>query len=206
MRVAVLGAGTMGRAMSALLMRHGHTVILGTRSATDHVSAIDTPAGPVIARTYRDATAAAEIVVLTTPWAHTKLAVRAGRPYDDRVLIDCTNPECADGRTLAVGLTTSGAEHVAAWAGDARVVKAFNHVYAEILSAADGLARGATVFVCGDDSAARTTVAELTSTLGFYARDAGQLSTARYLEPLAMLMVELVRGQGVPPTDVILRV
>src|SRR4051812_37898315 len=195
MRVAVLGAGTMGRAMSALLAHHGHTVILGTRSATQQARTIEPAAGPIEARTYRDATTAAEIVVLTTTWEHTELAVRAAAPYDGRVLIDCTNPECADGRSLAVGLTMSGAEHVAAWAGDARVVKAFNHIYAEVLSSPETLARGVSVFVCGDDPAARRTVCDLSAALGLHPREAGPLSTARYLEPLAMLMVELVRGQ-----------
>jgi hypothetical protein len=64
-------------------------------------------------------------------------------------------PEGFDGRSLALGLTTSGAECVASWAPDARVVKAFNHVYAEVLSSPKALSRGVTLFVCGDDRDAR---------------------------------------------------
>lgn len=206
MRVAVLGAGTMGRAMSALLARHGHAVVIGTRSPGEASGAVQTPAGAIEARGYRDAVAASELVILTTTWDHTELAVRAGAPYDGRVIVDCTNPEAPVGRSLAVGLTTSGAEHVAAWAGDARVVKAFNHVYAEVLSSAEALARGVTVFACGDDADARRAVCDLVASLGFHPLQAGGLSTARYLEPLAMLMVELVRGQGFAPTDLVVRV
>jgi predicted dinucleotide-binding enzyme len=195
----------MGRAMSALLAHHGHAVVLGTRSAEQGTRAIETLAGPIDARSYRDATVDADLVVLTTLWEHAEHAVRSAGPYEGRVLIDCTNPEGADGRSLAVGLTTSGAEHVARWANDARVVKAFNHVYAEVLSSAEALGRGVTVFVCGDDAIARRTVCDLATALGFIPLEAGRLSTARYLEPLAMLMVELVRGQRFAPTELILQ-
>jgi len=194
----------MGRAIGALLVRHRHTVVFGTRSAMQPASFIETLAGPIEARSYREATAVAELVVLTTLWEHTETAVKAAGPYAGRVLIDCTNPEGGDGRSLAVGLTTSGAECVATWAGDARVVKAFNHVYAEVLSSAEALARGVTVFVCGDDPLARDTVCNLVTSLGLQSLQAGRLSTARFLEPLAMLMVELVRGQGFAPAELVL--
>jgi 8-hydroxy-5-deazaflavin:NADPH oxidoreductase len=86
-----------------------------------------------------------------------------------------------------------------------RVVKAFNYVYAEVLSSEEALARGVTLFVSGDDPVARQTVCDLAAPLGFRPIQAGQLTTARYLEPLAMLMVELVRGQGFLPTELVLR-
>jgi predicted dinucleotide-binding enzyme len=204
MDIAVLGAGTMGRAMSALLTRHGHRVVLGTRAATSS-PIIETPAGPLVARSYHDAVRTSELVVLTTLWELTESAVTAARPFCSRVLIDCTNPEGTDGRSLAVGLTTSGAEHVATWASDARVVKAFNHVYAEVLSSAEAMRGTPTLFLAGDDAPAKRLVSELVRPLGVDPIDAGSLASARYLEPLAMLMVELVRGQGFGPADITLQ-
>jgi predicted dinucleotide-binding enzyme len=201
-RIAVLGAGTMGRAVAGFFAGAGYRVVLGSRTAGRRA---DTPGGSIEVRSYRDAVASADIVFLTTLWEHTEAALHAVGPFDGRVLIDCSNPEGTDGRSLAVGLTTSGAEHVATWAPDARVVKAFNHVYAEVLSSREALARGVTVFVCGDDGNARLRVCELLQRVGLEPIDAGSLTTARYLEPLAMLMVELVRGQGFGAAELVLR-
>ena len=193
----------MGRAVAGFFTSQGHRVVLGSRSARE---SIQTPGGLVEAGSYRDAVSTSEVVFLTTLWEHTEAVLRAAGPFDGRVLVDCTNPEGTDGRSLAVGLTTSGAEHVAAWASDARVVKAFNHVYAEVLSSPDALSRGVTLFVCGDDPDARQLVSEVARGAGLEPIEAGSLATARYLEPLAMLMVELVRGQGFGPAELVLRV
>ena len=201
-RIAVLGAGKMGRAVAGFFARHGRSVVLGSRAATGRV---ETSGGSIAVTSYRDAVASADVVFLTTLWEHTEAALRAASPFDGRVLVDCSNPEGADGRSLAVGLTTSGAEHVAKWAPGARVVKAFNHVYAEVLSSPEALARGVTLFVCGDDPNARTVVCDLARAAGLAPVEAGGLSSARYLEPLAMLMVELVRGQGFGPAEILMR-
>ena len=176
--------------------------MLGSRAAPGRA---ETSGGSIEVRSYRDAVASADVVFLTTLWEHTEAALRTARPFDGRVLVDCSNPEGSDGRSLAVGLTTSGAEQVASWAPDARVVKAFNHVYAEVLSSPAALARGVTLFVCGDDPNARQIVCDLARSAGLAPVEAGRLSTARYLEPLAMLMVELVRGQGFGPEELVLR-
>jgi predicted dinucleotide-binding enzyme len=48
---------------------------------------------------------------------------------------------------------------------------------------------------CGDDADAKATVAKLISEVGFVPLDAGPLKSARYLEPLAMLMIQLGYGQ-----------
>ena len=192
----------MGRAVAGFLARYGHRVVLGSRAATERA---ETSGGSVDVRSYRDAVASADIVFLTTLWEHTEAALRSAGPFDGRILVDCSNPEGPDGRSLAVGLTTSGAEHVAKWAPDARVVKAFNHVYAEVLSSPEALARGVTLFVCGDDADARQVVCNLARSASLAPIEVGTLASARYLEPVAMLMVELVRGQGFGPAELVLR-
>jgi predicted dinucleotide-binding enzyme len=54
-------------------------------------------------------------------------------------------------------------------------------------------------FYCGDEALSKEIVAGLLEGAGLRAVDAGTLQSARYLEPLAALMVELVRGQGRNP-------
>jgi predicted dinucleotide-binding enzyme len=53
------------------------------------------------------------------------------------------------------------------------------------------------MFYCGDDAGAKQVAAALASDLGFDPVDAGPLTSARLLEPLAMLWISLaIRGQG----------
>ena len=53
-----------------------------------------------------------------------------------------------------------------------------------------------TMFICGDDTDAKRSVAQLAEELGFDVCDTGALQTARYLEPLAMLWIHLAYKQG----------
>ena len=54
------------------------------------------------------------------------------------------------------------------------------------------------MFYCGDDQGAKMTVSQLIRETGFEPVDAGPLRSARNLEPLAMLLVQLgyVQGMG----------
>ena len=54
------------------------------------------------------------------------------------------------------------------------------------------------MFIAGDDAGAKATVTELAEALGFDVADTGNLQTARYLEPLAMVWIHLaiVQKQG----------
>ena len=79
----------------------------------------------------------------------------------------------------------------------ARVVKGWNHVYAHTIRTSpdfDGL--DATMFLCGDDEAARAMVAQLAREIGFDPVDVGSLEAARYLEPLAGLVIRLAIPLG----------
>lgn len=105
-----------------------------------------------------------------------------------------------------IGHTTSGAEQVAAWAQNARVVKAFNHVYGELFDLGPfGAGEAHSLLYCGDDDEAKAVAASLIREAGYDAVDAGPLKSARYLEPLAMLMVAIAQKQGRRGGDFALR-
>ena len=114
-------------------------------------------------------------------------------------MIDCTNPLQPDLSGLSVGHTSSGAEAVARWAKGARVVKTLNSTGAGNMANPVYGGERATMFVCGDDAAAKTTAGELVSALGFDVVDAGPLAQARTLEPLAMLWISLAVHRGLGP-------
>ena len=111
------------------------------------------------------------------------------------ILVDATNP-VAPGLQLAVGHSSSGAEQLAGWLTDVSVVKAFNTVGFENLGNPQFGDERASMFICGDDKKANEVVAKLAEDLGFEAVITGPLKHARYLEPLAMLWIDMAIRQG----------
>lgn len=148
------------------------------------------------ATSYREAAEKSDVLVYAAPWPYAQILIESLGPLQDKILIDCTNPLNSDFTGLDVGHTTSAAEKIAGWAVGARVVKAFNNVSSAIMAdpVFDGLA--ATMFYCGDDDEAKAFVQQLAAELGFDPVDAGPLQMARYLEPFAMLYIQLAVKEG----------
>ncbi|WP_337918614.1 NADPH-dependent F420 reductase [Pseudaminobacter soli (ex Zhang et al. 2022)] len=112
-------------------------------------------------------------------------------------MIDITNPMTADFSGLSIGHTTSAAEEIQKYAPEARVVKAFNTIFAQVLQNGGKVAgRPATVFVAADDAEARAKVVDLARSAGFETLETGRLATARFLEPIAALNITLGYGLG----------
>ncbi|NIM50921.1 MAG: NAD(P)-binding domain-containing protein [Gemmatimonadales bacterium] len=93
----------------------------------------------------------------------------------------------------------AAAEEIAGWAKGARVVKAFNTLGAQNFLNPRFGGQVANMFICGDDVAAKSTVGKLVEELGFDLVDAGPLTSARLLEPLAMLWIRLAYAEGLGP-------
>lgn len=197
MQIAIIGAGAVGSALARAWSRAGHRITLGVRDPSDppQVAAdigaeVASPEVAVVAR---------DVVVLALPWAAAEGVVKS-LPLEGKVVIDCMNPlamrEGALGLTL--GFADSGAEHVAAWAPAAHVVKTLNQVGAEVMADARRFAQPPAMFIAGDDQGAKDTAATLVRDLGFEPLDAGALKQARILEPLAMVWINqaLMRGLG----------
>ena len=191
MRLAIIGAGSVGATLGKAWQRRGHDVTYGVRNPDDpkygtlgaDVTTNDRAAGD------------AEIVVLCTPWQSTRDAVSACGDLGGKVLIDCTNPLTPDFTALEVGHTTSGAEQVAQWAPSARVCKAMNQIGAPMMDAPQ-LSGTPVMFVCGDDDAAKAATSSLVGELGFETADAGDLTLARLLEPFALVWIHMAVRRG----------
>lgn len=198
MDIAILGSGHVGQALGAGWARHGHRVIFGSREPQgEKMQAVLQAVGAgVSADTSQAAIDQAAVVVLAVPWRAAEELVTSLHGWEGKILIDATNP-IAPGLQLAVGHTTSAAELVAGWAPGARVVKAFNSTGANNM--ADPVYQGAstTMFISGDDGAAKSAVTQLAEELGFDVADVGALSAARWLEPLALIWISLaMSGHG----------
>jgi len=194
MRIAIIGAGNVGRALGQGWAKCGHEVRYGVRNPADAKYRDISAAKP-------DAAAAnADAIVLATPWPSTEAAVKGLGNLSGRVVIDCTNPlgMGPDGLGLVLGHSTSGGELVAQWAVGAAVFKAFNTTGFNNMADLSGYALAPVMFVAGDDAAKKPAAMDLVRDLGFEAIDAGPLCNARLLEPFGMLWIDqaLNRGMG----------
>ena len=191
MRLAIIGAGSVGATLGKAWQRRGHDVTYGVRNPDDPKYGT---LGAEVATNDR-AAGDAEVVVLCTPWQSARDAVQTCGDLGGKVLIDCTNPLTPDFTALEVGHTTSGAEQVAEWAPGARVCKAMNQIGAQMMDAPQ-LSGTPVMFVCGDDDAAKATTSSLVGELGFETADAGDLTLARLLEPFALVWIHMALRRG----------
>ena len=198
MTIGILGSGNVGGALGSRWAEAGHKVLFSSRNPDSAEMKNLLGRAGANARAVRspEAAAGADIILLASPWPATRPILEAAGSLAGKILIDATNPLLPDLSGLELGTNTSGAEQVALWAPGAVVVKAFNTVGAGVM--ADPLFPGgpAMLLYCGDDRAAKGTVHGLAEQLGFQPHDAGPLTMARTLEPLALLWVSLAYQQG----------
>jgi NADPH-dependent F420 reductase len=202
MKIAIIGAGNVGGTLGKRWARAGHEVAFGVRDPAEaRITALVRESGPS-ARAARvpEAVRDAAVVALTVPWENAREALTAAGDLRGRVLIDATNPLAltADGlrQGLLLGHTTSAGEQVARWAEGARVVKAFNTTGWQNMADPVYGGAGLSMLLCGDDAEAKKVVADLARQLGFAPVEVGPLRSARYLEAVAMLWIDMAILQG----------
>lgn len=197
MNIGIIGAGNVGTGLAKHFIARGHAVMLSFSLDMDKLNATAAELGARVG-TVAEAVQFADVVVLATPWTVTPDALRqTGSVQGKKIMWDCTNALKPDLSGLAIGTTTSGAEEIAKLAPWATVVKAIPP-FAQMLHSPSMLIgeHRAGVFVCGDDADARAIVAKLVDEIGAQPVDAGPLALARYVEPAAMLLVQLAYQQG----------
>ena len=218
MKIAVLGTGTVGRTMAARFADLGHDVTIGTRDpqttlARSEPDAMGNPPfsawaadhSQVPLATFAEAAAQAELVVnATNGGVSIEVLTQAGaHNLAGKVLLDIANPlDFSQGfpPTLFVKDTDSLGEQNQRAFPDVKVVKTLNTMTAALM-ADPVLAAGGdhSVFVSGDDEAAKQTVMGLLKSLGHTdVIDLGDLSTARGTEMLLPIWLRLMGALGTP--------
>ena len=215
MDIAVLGTGMVGQALASGLARLGHTVTVGTRDpeatlARTEPDAMGTPPfaawhadhGDIALATYADATKGAELVVLAGNGAAAldMLAAAGSDNLAGSVLIDISNPldfSAGFPPTLFVKDTDSLGEQIQAAFPETRVVKTLNTLTAPLMVDPGLLGEATTVFVSGDDAAAKSTVTEILTGFGHQdVIDLGGIETARGTEMLLPLWLRTMGALG----------
>ena len=198
MNIGILGSGNVGSGLGKIWAQKGHKVIFSFSRNQEKLTSLAVADQNSSAGSPAEAVQHSDVLLLSVRWETVAEALKAAGPLQGKILIDCTNPLRPDMSGLVLGNTTSAAEEIAKMAPGAKVVKAFNSIFAEIYHSESRLfgSRMPTMFYCGDDDGAKATVAKLIRETGFEPIDAGPLKSARYLEPLAMLMIQLGHVQG----------
>jgi predicted dinucleotide-binding enzyme len=187
MKIAILGAGGVAHALGAGWKKSGHDVIFGARDA----SATD-PDFEITG--LQDALAAGDIIVNAITGAVALQAITAldTSAMAGKTLLDASNARTGTG-DLAYPNSSLG-EHLQAALPAVHVVKSLNTAAIEVL-ADPSLVGPATVFVSGDDEAAKAEVKGLLHDLGWRDEgimDLGGIRTARGPEHYAVLFFEIV--------------
>jgi NADPH-dependent F420 reductase len=197
MQIAILGAGNMARGLAALLDEAGYEIVLGARDQDKAKAAASAIGAKVKTNSIAGAASSADVVILAVPYGAAAETIQAAGDLTGKILIDISNPLTPDFMGLTVGHTTSAAEEIQRLAPNAKVVKAFNTLFARVLDNGGKIGGNpATVFLAGDDQEAVDTVAGIVKRMGLDVIKTGGLERARYLEPLGGLNVVLGYGQG----------
>jgi predicted dinucleotide-binding enzyme len=184
MKIGIIGKGNVGSALAEGLSRKGHETKFGHLDPKEPVS---------------EAAKWGEVIILAVPHRAAADTTRAvGSAANGKTVIDVSNA-LTENMEWAMGFTTSAAEEIQKMLPKAYVVKAFNTVFAQNQSTGKVGDEQLTLFVAGDDPKAKQTVMQLGRDIGFDPVDAGALKSARYLEPMGMLMINLGYTLGMGP-------
>jgi 8-hydroxy-5-deazaflavin:NADPH oxidoreductase len=192
MRIAVLGAGTVGRALAAKLRELEHDVLIGTRTPRDD------------AVSYAEAAEAAELVINATAGDGSleALAAAGAENLAGKVLVDVANAlDFSKGRPpgLSVSNDDSLGEQIQRAHPHARVVKTLNTVNNEVMVDPASVPGDHVLFVCGNDETAKAEVVELLESLGWPRErilDLGDITMARGPEMYFALWIRLLGTLG----------
>jgi hypothetical protein len=193
MKIGILGSGDVAKALASGFLGHGHNVMMGTR---DPAKLADWLAGQRGARagSFSEAAKSGEVIVLAVKGSVAVEALHAAGAGNlaGKVIIDATNP-IADAPPVNGVLKfftnpdESLMERLQREFREARFVKAFNSVGYDLMINPRFQGGPPTMFICGNDDAARKTVSDILDQFGWEVADMGKAEAARAIEPLCML-------------------
>lgn len=177
MSIGIIGSGAIGTAFARTLARAGIAATISNSRGPDSLKELVRELGPSIRAGTREQAARGDIVLVAVNWGKLPAALAELPDWKGRLIIDANNSiEAPLFKPVDVKGRVSS-ELFAEFVPGARVVKAFNHLRAEIL-AGDPKEKGGrrVLFYSGDDKAAKAEVAALIDQIGFAGIDLGSLA------------------------------
>ncbi len=193
MKIGILGSGDVAQTLGGGFVKHGHEVVMGTR---DPAKLADWVARhrPARAASFAEAAKFGELVVLAVKGTVALDAFRAAGAanFAGKPIIDATNPiaEAPPANGVLPFFTKhdeSLMERLQKEFPAARFVKAFNSVGHPLMVNPQLKGGKPTMFICGNDDAAKQAVRKILDQFGWDTADMGKAEAARAIEPLCML-------------------
>lgn len=180
--IGILGAGNVGQAFARALARSGIEATIANSRGPETLAELVRDIGPSIKAGTRQDAAAKDMVLVAINWSKLPAALAGLPDWTGRIVIDANNSiTVPDFKPVDLGGRMSS-EVFAGLVPGARVVKAFNHLAADMLSGDPRTEGGKRVlFFSGDDAQAKADVAALIDRLGFFGLDLGSLGVGARL-------------------------
>jgi predicted dinucleotide-binding enzyme len=193
MKVGILGSGDVGKTLALGFVKHGHSVAVGSNDPAKLAGwAAQNPAVKI--GSFADTAKFGEVVLLVVKGTVTSEVLRAAGAANlaGKVVIDVTNP-IADAPPVNgvvkffTNLDESLMERSQREFPQIRFVKAYNSVGKDLMINPQFKGGKPTMFICGNDDAAKQTVRGINDQFGWETADMGKAEAARAIEPLCML-------------------
>lgn len=179
--IGIIGAGSIGTTLAKHLTEAGYEVVISNSRGADSLKEkIKQIGGNIIAGSVQEA-AKADVVFLAVRWEHVQ-EVLSAISLEGKILIDVTNANLPEFVLAESGSKTSS-EVVAQWARGAKVVKAFNTLYAQVLAENPKVGDGnRVIFYSGNNDDAKDVVSGIINRIGFAGVDLGSLNEGGKLQ------------------------
>ena len=195
MKIGIIGSGIVGRVLGTAFLKEGYEVILGTRDINKPEVVKwknDNAKGQV--GSFEKAASFGELIVLTTsgPVVENAIALAGKTNFAGKVIIDTTNPIAAAPPVngvlqLFTNQNESLLQRIQSILPDAKLVKAFNSVGNAVMYKPDYSGIKPSMFICGNDDAAKKTVTGILNVFGWEVEDMGMAEAAGAIESLCVL-------------------
>ena len=192
--IGIIGSGMVGQRLANGFVKHGYAVMVGTNTPAKRNELKAKTNGKAEVGSFEETAKFGEIVVVAVKGAAAEAALKAAGIVNlkGKTVIDTTNP-IADAPPIHGVLqfftsqNDSLMERLQKAAPEARFVKAFSCIGNAVMVNPDFDGVRPTMFICGDDEAAKREVSGVLEQFGFEVADMGGVEGARAIEPLAVL-------------------
>ena len=192
-KIAVLGSGIVGETLSGGFLKHGHEVMRASREPSKLADWKAKAGDRARTGTFAEAAKWGDLVVLAVKGDAALSALEMAGPENTagKTVIDTTNPIAGPPVNGVLPYFTkmdeSLMEQLQKANPKAHLVKCFSCVGSPRMVNPDFGGTKPTMFVCGDDEAAKGEVKGILDVFGWETMDVGGVTAARAIEPLCIL-------------------
>ena len=194
MKIGIIGSGTVGQALANGFIKHHGDVMIGTNDQNKVAELKEKTGGKAKVGSFEETAKFGELLVLAVKGSKAEEAITSAgiANLKGKTIIDTNNPiaEVAPVKGVLSFFTTANEsllERLQKKAPDAHFVKGFSCIGSGLMVNPDFGGVKPTMFICGNNEAAKAQVSDIAKKFGFDVEDMGTAEAARGIEPLCIL-------------------